>query len=465
MALSYEVRVWGLKPRKTKDGKVTSYGVRWKIAGRPLFQRSFKAKAAADSFRADLLSAQRKGEAFDTKSGLPVSMDRTGRELPWFELAQRYIDMKWPHAAAKSRSGNADTMATATMAMLSTERGKPTDSVLRKAMTGWAFNTKRRNSDKPFEIERALRWLEQNTAMVSSLDDTAVVRRVLSRLALKMDGSPASAKTVARKRAVFYNSLDYAVELKLLARNRLSEVKWTAPKEVKAIDTRVVINHDHGRKLLAAVGDQFIEGQPRRSSGPMLVAFFGSMYYSALRPEEATVLSKPDLQVPEEGWGELLLSRSAPTAGAAWTNSGDRRDSRQLKQRGRGEVRVTPCPPPLTALLHEHLARHGTAADGRLFRNLTGGYVGESTVARVWDKARKAALTDEEYASPLARRPYDLRHACVSTWLAAGVPAQQVAVWAGHSVTVLLEIYAKIIAGQQQSALDRIARALGLESD
>jgi len=67
---------------------------------------------------------------------------------------------------------------------------------------------------------------------------------------------------------------------------------------------------------------------------------------------------------------------------------------------------------------------------------------------RLWTKARAAALTAEEVASPLARRPYDLRHAAVSTWLNGGVPAPQVAAWAGHSVDVLLRDYAKCIAGQ-----------------
>ena len=57
---------------------------------------------------------------------------------------------------------------------------------------------------------------------------------------------------------------------------------------------------------------------------------------------------------------------------------------------------------------------------------------------RIWDTARAAAFTDVEYASPLARRPYDLRHATLSTWLNAGVPPTQVAEWAGHSVMVLL---------------------------
>lgn len=130
------------------------------------------------------------------------------------------------------------------------------------------------------------------------------------------------------------------------------------------------------------------------------------------------MLSKPDLQLPESGWGGLLLSETAPIAGASRTDSGERRDRRQLKQRAIGEVRSVPSPPPLTRIPHEHLRRFGTAGDGRLFRNLVGGDLAESTIARIWGRARKAVLTEAEYASPLARRPYDLQHACVSTWLA-----------------------------------------------
>ncbi|MBO2456584.1 hypothetical protein [Actinomadura violacea] len=44
-------------------------------------------------------------------------------------------------------------------------------------------------------------------------------------------------------------------------------------------------------------------------------------------------------------------------------------------------------------------------------------------------------------------RPYDLRHGGVSWRLYAGVPAPQVAEWAGHSLEVLQKIYAKVVAG------------------
>lgn len=118
-------------------------------------------------------------------------------------------------------------------------------------------------------------------------------------------------------------------------------------------------------------------------------------------------------------------------------------------------------PPQLSALLQTHLAEHGTTADGRLFRGERGGLLPSVTYARLWNRARLAALTPAQYASPLARRPYDLRHAAVSTWLNGGVAPTQVAEWAGHSVDVLLRIYAKCLDGGEEAALRRIDDALG----
>jgi hypothetical protein len=76
-----------------------------------------------------------------------------------------------------------------------------------------------------------------------------------------------------------------------------------------------------------------------------------------------------------------------------------------------------------------------------------------NTIYRAWHHAREMALTPDELSSPLARRPYDLRQACLSTWLNAGVPPPQVAAWAGHNVAVLLNVYAKCLDGEQQTAL------------
>jgi hypothetical protein len=52
-----------------------------------------------------------------------------------------------------------------------------------------------------------------------------------------------------------------------------------------------------------------------------------------------------------------------------------------------------------------------------------------------------------------------MRHASVSLWLNGGVPATEVTRRAGHSVAVLLKVYANCIDGEEESVNDRIERA------
>jgi hypothetical protein len=49
----------------------------------------------------------------------------------------------------------------------------------------------------------------------------------------------------------------------------------------------------------------------------------------------------------------------------------------------------------------------------------------------------------------------------VSTWLNGGVPPTTVAEWAGHSVEVLLRIYAKCLDGGDALIRRRVQAALG----
>jgi integrase len=127
-----------------------------------------------------------------------------------------------------------------------------------------------------------------------------------------------------------------------------------------------------------------------------------------------------------------------------------------------GETRPVPIHPDLTELLREHLSIYPTGPSERIFIGLRGGVVAEWVYLDVFRKAREAAFTRQESASPLAATPYALRHAAVSTWLNAGVAPPQVAEWAGHSVDVLLRVYAKCIDGQQDEAKRRIETAMRL---
>ena len=109
-----------------------------------------------------------------------------------------------------------------------------------------------------------------------------------------------------------------------------------------------------------------------------------------------------------------------------------------------------PCHPILTRYLLAHLREFGTGPDGRLFRGERGGDLSESVYSRVWAQARALALPPALARTPIARRAYDLRHACLSSWLNGGVEQTQVAQWAGNSVKVLMETYAKCIHGHDQ---------------
>jgi integrase len=119
-----------------------------------------------------------------------------------------------------------------------------------------------------------------------------------------------------------------------------------------------------------------------------------------------------------------------------------------------------PCPPPLTRLLRDYLALFNGEPAQYLFYGVQGRPLATITYRRAWDKARRTALTEQEYRSQLARRPYDLRHACLSTWLNGGVAATQVAEWAGHSVEMLLRVYAKCLDGQDEITKRRIMAVL-----
>ncbi|TWJ24223.1 tyrosine-type recombinase/integrase [Micromonospora endolithica] len=194
--------------------------------------------------------------------------------------------------------------------------------------------------------------------------------------------------------------------------------------------------------------------------GERLVAFFACLYFAALRPSEALALREQDCHLPATGWGRLTLVDNRPQAGKRWTDSGEVHDRRGLKHRAVAESRVVPVPPELVGILRRHVDRFGVAEDGRLFRSSKGNVVAASTYSRVWKAARKLALTPVQVASPLAGRPYDLRHAAVSLWLNCGVPATDVAARAGHSVDVLLKVYAKCIDGQEATVNQRIENAL-----
>lgn len=98
MTTTYQVRIWRITVYRGK--RVTTYTVRWKV-GTDEWKAHYQTSAQADSFRSELVAAQRRGEAFSLSTGRPVSWQRAQQDMSWYEFACAYADMKWKRASAK----------------------------------------------------------------------------------------------------------------------------------------------------------------------------------------------------------------------------------------------------------------------------------------------------------------------------------------------------------------------------
>ncbi|WP_440069603.1 hypothetical protein [Streptosporangium sp. OZ121] len=265
----------------------------------------------AENFQSDLRQAAKRGEAFDEETGLPLSMLAVKSAVKWFGFVMAYVDMKWPHAAAKTRDSLTDALATVTPALVDEDAsGRPDPLVLREALRQYALPPAARQLVRPEAIRTALAWLERHSLHIADLNKVRNVRLGLDALTLRLDGGAAAATTIARKRSVFYNALQYAVDLEELPSNPIDKVKaWKPPKVREVVDRRVVVNPVQARELLTAV--TYVS---RLDRGRHLRGFFACLYFAGLRPAEALGLRKQDCHFPRRAGG-----------GSSWPSPGRRR--------------------------------------------------------------------------------------------------------------------------------------------
>ncbi|SCD34675.1 Site-specific recombinase XerD [Streptomyces sp. TverLS-915] len=469
---SFDVKLWQITKTQRKS---RPYRLRWKVAGR-VHGDTFASFALAESRESELRQAiNRRGEPFEIESGLPESEVRAAAEkaareaaeaeaaavLDWFAFCRAYVARRWRGSAAKTREGIADGLATATLGMLRPGEQAPDAEALRLAFR-WGVVPAHQGAEPPEELGEAYRWLLTGTRPLADLADTAVVEDVLHHLAHRLDGKPAAGDTHKRRRRAVNTAFEYAVMAGELSGNPFARSRGKRVGSQDVVDPRVLVNPAQARQLLAAAS---YVGSWHRARGRRLVAFYAVMYYAALRPAEVVGLRRADCDLPKEGWGTLTLWETRPVAGKQWTDSGERHDRRGLKAREVKTDRPVPIPPVLVAILRRHLDTFGTAKEGRVFGNERGDVVGSSTYWRVWEEARELALPPDRVASPLAGRPYDLRHACITRWLNAGVPVAEVARRVGNSPEVIHRRYQGCIDGHEQVANDKIARAMEEDGD
>lgn len=386
------MRIANVQFWKTQNGKgrPKPYQVRWAVDGKA-FYASYRSSAHAELFRVNLVAAANRGEVFDTETGLPVSMQPETEALTWYQLACTYAQMKWPGAAANTRKNTASALARITTELLvEPKRGvvAPDSQVMRRALTHWAFRLTARSEAPEADVTAALEWVAQHSRPVADLKDLDVGRHVLRSISYRLDGTPASPSHSQRIRAVFHNTLEYAVEKGDLPENPLTRIGGRAPRLTRQVDPRVVVSPRQARELLTAVT---YVGTWAHGRGRLLMPFFATLYFAALRPEEAVELRLQDCQLPKKGPGLLTLHQASTRAGSAWTDDGRKHEQRGLKHRARGDVRLVPVSPELVQMLRAYVDEFGTAEDGRLFRSPSGGRLDSTRYLDVWHKARRIA--------------------------------------------------------------------------
>jgi hypothetical protein len=226
------------------------FEVRWHAAGRAR-SRSFATRGLADSYRAELVRAARRGLEFGPGTGEPACWaGRPAAAVSWQQHAAAYAAMKWPQSSAHARAWVADALATITPALTAPGTGRPAVAALRAALYRWAYNPARSGTGPAPPIAAALAWARRNSLPLTALENPRVTRGALEALSLRLDGTRAAANTITRKRAVFYNALGYAVELGLLTANPLDRIRWNAPRASSAADPRSAASpaqvHDPG---------------------------------------------------------------------------------------------------------------------------------------------------------------------------------------------------------------------------
>ena len=246
----------------------------------------------------------------------------------WYEHARAYAEMKWPDLAPKSRRSVAEALTTITLA-LTAGGGGPEPELTRRALFGHAFNPA--SASRPVPAEHRPRAGAGSGGVPAAgragrpgrgPRRPGRVRPHPGRHAGRARPPPGASGRCSTTRSATPSSSACCPP------TPLDKIQRTAAAVAETVDRRVVASPAQAAALLAAVRAQGHRGEH-------LEAFFGCLYYAALRPSEAVALRDADCVLPDSGWGRIDLAASEPRAGTEWTDTGTARQDRGLKHRAR----------------------------------------------------------------------------------------------------------------------------------
>ncbi|MCP4960331.1 MAG: tyrosine-type recombinase/integrase [Actinomycetia bacterium] len=269
-----------------------------------------------------------------------------------------------------------------------------------------------------------------------------LLETALTAATTRQDGKRTSPDVTKRRYSGVKSVLRAAVGRELIDANPIDKVVWSAPRKSSAVNIAT----------LPSVADvvEIVEEMAADESYGHYAAFFATVGFAGLRPSEVARLRVDDLDLPVDGWGEAHLSGALTSPGPLYTIDGGAMEEKSLKQRSEDETRAVPLPPVLVKWLRWHVERFKNPTGDRVFINQLGNDLSKDNWGKPWrdQRARRWPAGHK-----LARtRPYDLRHTAATMMLRAGVSPAEAALRLGHSVDMLMKIYAGVFEDERRRA-------------
>ena len=444
--ISQEVQIYSIVvPKKGTPKEKRRYRVKWRIDGRD-FSKQFKTKAEAERLRSRLQVAVTDGLEFNPSTGRPRDWERSTET--WWTWSTTWLGLMWPQWSGNSRRSGVESLVAITPHLAKPRAPAPPDG-LRQWLLDVGY---RPNLDEPepcLEVDWLNRWSIPLELVEAPLLETAV-----GRATTRLDGGTMSPNVVRRRRNTIKAAFSAAVRRQVLNSNPFDRVELKRPQRRQEVDVSTVPSIADLNELVARVS-------ALERGGARYAAFFATIGLAGLRPSEAANLLVQDLELPDDGWGLARLRGATTSPGQRYTADGATREEKGLKHRATDAIREVPIPPQLVEVLVEHMDRF-PSVDDRLFSNAEDRPVTAHNYGKVWRRERDRLWPAAHPCS--SATTYDLRHTAATVMLQAGVSAAEAARRLGHSVDVLMRVYAGVFTDERERSNARIDQLLALQA-
>jgi integrase len=325
-------------------------------------------------------------ERFDPTTGEPQSWSPTRGGLGVHRWARQWLAEQWPEWAPRTRASAIEALAR--LVVLATDPPPDDRRSLRRYVERWLVP----NSDHD-EDPSADRWLDRNALPITTLS-RAATSEIERGLGVGVDGKLLGAATASRYRKVVHACILGAVDRELLPtdpwpRTSVSRARRKAARIRKSVDVR----HLPDAATMERALDAIVSPHPGSRKYRAMTAV---VYYGGLRPSEVVMLRRQALDLPDAGWGSIMVTE----ADISFDEPGEPKTG----------PRPVPIPPVLVEILRSWTVEAAIdSPEALLFRTRNGNRPTASNWNRAWQRALAAIDPPEAEGLRLSpRRGHDM---------------------------------------------------------